>query len=254
MSDEAPRMRMFAGPNGSGKSTIIETFYNTFGSKYLGIVVNADEIKKQIDKYGFLDFRAFGISTTQNEWHTFAVDYTNSFDPKLFKSFDSLDFKDDKLFFGEIDPESYYPSLIASFIREKLLEEKKDFTFETVMSHEGKVEFLKRLQDNGFKTYLYFVATEDPDINVSRVKTRVALGGHDVPEDKIRSRYAKSLDLLNGALQYSNRAYIFDNSGYIFDNSDTENWFAEYSRDDGWKIKIKEDEVPQWFINTVPSV
>ena len=104
MSDGTPRMRMFAGPNGSGKSTIIEAFHRTMGPDYLGIVVNADEIKKQIDKYGFLDFRAFSILTTQDEWHTFAVDYTGSFNPELFESLDSLELKDDKLFFGKINP------------------------------------------------------------------------------------------------------------------------------------------------------
>lgn len=62
----------------------------------------------------------------------------------------------------------------------------------------------------GYRTYLYYIATEDPRINVSRVKYRVTRGGHDVPEEKTVNRYHASLALLREAIRYSNRAYIFD--------------------------------------------
>lgn len=70
------------------------------------------------------------------------------------------------------------------------------FTFETVMSSRDKVDLLCKAQQLGYRTYLYYVATEDPIINISRVKARVRRGGHWVPEDKIVSRYSASLDLL----------------------------------------------------------
>jgi len=82
-----------------------------------------------------------------------------------------------------------------------------------VMSHIDKVQFLRTAQLARYRTYLYYVATEDPEINISRVRNRVALGGHNVAPDKVFSRYHRSLDLLLGAIKNSNRAYIFDNSG-----------------------------------------
>ena len=73
--------------------------------------------------------------------------------------------------------------MAADFIRQKLLEARVSFTFETVMSVPDKVAFLRKAQQFGYRTYLYYVATEDPDINISRVRYRVKMGGHPVPED-----------------------------------------------------------------------
>ncbi|MBI2355457.1 MAG: zeta toxin family protein, partial [Deltaproteobacteria bacterium] len=125
------------------------------------------------------------------------------------------------------------------FTRHKLLEAGVTFTFETVMSSPDKVAFLKKAQEFGFRTYLYYVATEDPEINISRVESRVAEGGHSVPRDKIVERYRRSLDLLADAVQYANRAYIFDNS------SDKKVWVAEVT--DGDLLELKSDTVPYWF-------
>ncbi|MFW9621073.1 MAG: hypothetical protein ACMV16_02800, partial [Macromonas sp.] len=91
----------------------------------------------------------------------------------------------------------------------------------------------------GFRTYLYFVATEDADINVARVEHRVAMGGHPVPEDKIRSRYQRSLGLLFDAVTCTDRAYIFDNSG------DEKVWIAEVT--DGCELEMKAEFMPDWF-------
>jgi predicted ABC-type ATPase len=90
---------------------------------------------------------------------------------------------------------------------------EKVVTFETVMSSEDKVAFMLKAKASGYRTYLYFVATEDPDININRVKNRVAAGGHPVPTEKIVQRYGRCLNLLPAAIAASNRAYIFDNSG-----------------------------------------
>jgi predicted ABC-type ATPase len=91
------------------------------------------------------------------------------------------------------------------------------------------------------------VATEDPEINVSRVRNRVALGGHPVPEDKIVSRYHRSLELLIDAIRHTNRAYIFDNSTDSADRAHT--WIAEIT--EGRTLELKTDRIPAWFQQTV---
>lgn len=88
-------------------------------------------------------------------------------------------------------------------------------------------------QSQGYRTYLYFVATEDPAINVSRVQNRVRMGGHSVPEEKIHSRYYRCLNLLLPAIRLSNRASQIDNSA---DGSES-TWIAEIT--DGKLIEIK---------------
>lgn len=104
---------------------------------------------------------------------------------------------------------------------------------------------LRKAQLRGYRTYLYYVATEDPVINISRVKYRVKMGGHSVPEDKIISRYQRSLDLLIEATQFTNRAYIFDNSTH------EHIWLAEIT--DGHLLEMKTDQVPAWFKKALGS-
>ncbi|MDQ3108696.1 MAG: hypothetical protein M3R17_02285 [Bacteroidota bacterium] len=48
---------------------------------------------------------------------------------------------------------------------------------------------MKQAKAEGYKVYLYFVSTENPEINKERVQLRVRNNGHDVPPDKIVSRY-----------------------------------------------------------------
>jgi predicted ABC-type ATPase len=96
--------------------------------------------------------------------------------------------------------------------RAACLEAGESFSFETVMSHPSKVEVLAEARARGFATLLYFVATEDPRLNVERVRQRVALGGHSVPEERIVARYHRALALLPAAMAAADRVVLFDNS------------------------------------------
>ena len=241
MNKETLRLRMFAGPNGSGKST----FKSIIRPELLGIFINPDEIEKEIRDYDFLDLEGYEVHTTKEEILDFFI---NS---HLLKTADLLDdarelrFNDGKLSFFNAGVNSYFASVAADFIRHKLIECSKSFTFETVMSFPDKVEFLRTAQSRGYRTYLYYVATEDPAINISRVRYRVKMGGHSVPEDKIVSRYKRSLDLLKEAIPFTNRAYIFDNSTH------EHIWLAEITN--GHLLEMKTDQVPAWFKKALGS-
>lgn len=101
---------------------------------------------------------------------------------------------------------------IADEKREDCLGRGVDFSFETVMSHVSKVDFRRRAKMLGYEVLLYFIATGDPELNVERVRARVKAGGHPVPEERIVSRYWRTLELLPSAIIASDRAFIFDNS------------------------------------------
>jgi len=107
------------------------------------------------------------------------------------------------------------------------------------MSAPDKVELLREAQTRGYRTYLYFVSTESPAINLLRVANRVAEGGHNVPSDKILARYGRSFALVREAVRYSNRAYFFDAS------QSATMYVAEIT--DGKEIVLKSDEMPNWF-------
>lgn len=101
---------------------------------------------------------------------------------------------------------------IARKKRVEFAQNLDSFGFETVFSHRSNVDFLDGLKALGYVVHLYFVCTEDPEINVGRVRNRVQSGGHSVPEDKIRDRYYRSLALLTQSVRRYDRIVFFDNS------------------------------------------
>lgn len=89
----------------------------------------------------------------------------------------------------------------AEELREKALSAKANFTFETVLSTDRNLLLLKRAKEQGYFIKCIYVLTADPMINVMRVKSRFAAGGHDVPKDKVISRYSKALNLIPELIQ-----------------------------------------------------
>jgi len=101
---------------------------------------------------------------------------------------------------------------VAQERRERAVREHRSLAFETVFSGFDKVEFLLAAQHEGFFARLFFVGTEDPTINASRVARRVMQGGHDVPISKIISRYFKSIANCAAVARDVDRLYLYDNS------------------------------------------
>jgi len=104
----------------------------------------------------------------------------------------------------------------AEELRERMLREKKDFTFETVLSTERNLNLLKRAKENGYFVRGIYVLTIDPGINVARVNAREALGGHGVPEIKVRSRYSKALALIPQLVEVCDILHVYDNTNEPF--------------------------------------
>ena len=71
---------------------------------------------------------------------------------------------------------------------------------------------MKKAKEQGYFVRGIYVLTENADINVARVNAREALGGHGVPEDKIRSRYEKALALIPQLVEVCDILHIYDNT------------------------------------------
>ena len=93
------------------------------------------------------------------------------------------------------------------------INDKRDFTFETVLSSEYKMDILRKAKANGYFLKGVFVLTITPEINKIRVAARVENGGHDVAEDKIESRYYKSLANVPELMELCDILHVYDNSG-----------------------------------------
>ena len=84
---------------------------------------------------------------------------------------------------------------------------------ETVLSTDKYRRLVNEAKARKFEIGLIYVLVSSPDINIERVRLRVAKGGHAVPEDKIRERYYRSLEQLPWFLRRADQAILFDNSG-----------------------------------------
>ena len=210
------RLRILAGPNGSGKTTVYKDISRVAHFSF-GIFVNADEIELCLKTKGYMSFVEYGIDVYPEEF----LEGYKSFPKSKESSVSEKDFAIKNNVITVSNPEkvdSYFACYIASFLRDKMLTAGVEtITMETVMSHPSKLELIKKAHELGYRVYLYYVTTNDSFINVERVKARMALGGHGVSEDKVHSRYKRSLEILFDAMMLSDRAFLFDNSGKKYD-------------------------------------
>lgn len=104
---------------------------------------------------------------------------------------------------------------IAESIRKSLVSNFEPFAFETVLSTISKLDFLKDAIEKGYEIHSIYVVTQDPLINIERVRTRVSQGGHDVPQEKIVSRHGKSIQLMPRVIEISKSSMVYDNSEHM---------------------------------------
>lgn len=228
---------MFAGPNGSGKTTVKNGLRRP--PSWFGVYLNPDDLEKTVRETGQFSLSDFETHTTTEELQEFLKSSMLLKSRGLGDGAQVIRCSDQAIDFSGLTMNSYYASVVSDFLRRKAIAARQSFSFETVMSSPDKVDLLRLAQGCGYRTYLYFVATEHPDINVERVKLRVSEGGHDVPTEKIVSRYYRSLELLAEAIKVSNRAFIFDTS------EDEPKYIAEVI--DGTHWELKSGVMPNWF-------
>lgn len=113
----------------------------------------------------------------------------------------------------EDETEGYIAAIkFCERLRHLLLEFEMDFGFETVGSTREKIEFISEAKERGYSISLLFVCAGSPETCIERIGDRVRNRGHDVPEDKVRSRYERVLALLPEYIGLADDAAVFDNS------------------------------------------
>lgn len=91
-----------------------------------------------------------------------------------------------------------------------------DFAFETTLSGKLYVNLFKSLKKKGYRIHLFFLWIPKASLAVSRIKSRVAQGGHDVPTQDVLRRFNRSI--VNFFTLYQSLVdswMLFDNSGVI---------------------------------------
>jgi len=234
------RLRLFAGPNGSGKTTILERIPKELN---LGYIVNADDIEKRLKEDGKYPLIEQNINTTTELLQNYFRN--DGFSKQKLDDFSFINHiivNNNNIQIPAQLINSYIAADLAGFFRNYHLEHNHSFTFESVLSHSSKLDFLQTARAKGYRIYLYYIATESPEININRVKIRVSQQGHPVSEEAIRARYTKSLNLLYQAIKLSDRAYLFDNSGK------ESLYISEITNGEDVELHCNTHEVPNWFI------
>lgn len=96
---------------------------------------------------------------------------------------------------------------------EKLIQNQKDFAFETTLSSKSYSNTIYKSKQIGFQISLVFFWLDSVDLAIERVKTRVLEGGHNIPRQVIIRRYYAGLkNLFDIYIPICDYWMIFNNS------------------------------------------
>jgi predicted ABC-type ATPase len=113
----------------------------------------------------------------------------------------------------ELHVDAYQAAKLGDAIRRALVGQGESFVFETVFSDPvgDKRRFLQDAVGAGYTVVVYYIGVSSPTVSEERVALRVAKGGHDVPTDKLVSRFPRTLSNLMAAIQELPHVVVFDN-------------------------------------------
>ena len=101
---------------------------------------------------------------------------------------------------------------VGTRLLQRATSEGRDFTIETTLGGNTITRLLKVAMDAGVDVHGVYVGLQSPELHIARVRARVALGGHDIPAQKIRKRYDTSRQHLIEILPRLASLDVYDNS------------------------------------------
>jgi hypothetical protein len=204
----------------------------------LGYCLNPDDIDRELALVGRFYLGGWGWLVEDAQLQAFVK--SHALYPRLTGSIPRID---RSCLIADLPFErSYFTTIFCDFVRGRWMQSNESFLFETVFSGRDKLELMREGLKLGYRTYLYYICTEDVSINKNRIEIRVKRGGHSVEPARVDQRYKRSLALLPDAIRGSSRAYVFDNS------SKDRRLIAEY---ESGKLVALADSLPAWFAETV---
>jgi predicted ABC-type ATPase len=102
--------------------------------------------------------------------------------------------------------------VLGRSLLEKAILKRQDFAFETTLGGNTMTGLLERAANSGIEVRIWYVGLHSVEMHIARVRVRVRLGGHDIPEAKIRERYDRSRLNLLRLLPRLTELKVFDNS------------------------------------------
>jgi predicted ABC-type ATPase len=148
---------------------------------------------------------------------------------------------------GELAVEPYEAARLADALRHVLVARRESFVFETVFSDPvgDKVAFLAGAAMHGYVVVLCYIGLSSPDQSRERVGMRVSQGGHDVPDDKLLSRFSRTLANLQAAIARLPHVLIYD-------NSDLNVPYRLVTVFDRGQLRHLQEPIPEWLRPVLP--
>jgi predicted ABC-type ATPase len=106
---------------------------------------------------------------------------------------------------------AYEAAELADAQRRSAIAGQRSFATETVFSHPSRLAWLRAAKEAGYRMYLYVILIPE-ELAVRRVAVRVELGGHGVPEDKVRRRFGRLWRLVRQAIDLADETEVRDNT------------------------------------------
>ena len=94
-----------------------------------------------------------------------------------------------------------------------LLEREADFAVETTLATRSLLQIVRQAKKLGYETTVLYFWLNSPELAIQRVRERVALGGHNIPDAVVRRRYVMGLQyLFDTYIPEMDRWVLADNS------------------------------------------
>lgn len=142
----------------------------------------------------------------------------------------------------ELGLESPQAAVIADALRAELIRSGESFITETVFSDPvgAKLGLFTDAIQQGYAVVLLFIGISGPERSDERVAMRVSQGGHDVPPDRLVSRFPRVLANLRAALPVLSAVLVYD-------NDDLRRPYRRIARVDHGRISEESDDLPAWW-------
>ena len=147
----------------------------------------------------------------------------------------------------ELNLDAYAAARVAASLREELVRQRESFIFETVFSDPAgdKLAFFQDAAAIGFTVVLFFIGISSPNISNERVVFRRLKGGHDVPTDKLITRFPRTLENLRRSIRELPFVLVYDND----DLNDPYRQVAVFEA--GHAVELA-DDLPAWLQEMLP--